>query len=384
MKRCLSTGNLSTNDSTNDSFSTVTNNKKAKRQRQKLLRDQISTTQPLTPVNNDFVSMSQADMDSVINSVVNQTDIDQTICVGSNSTTQSMHASYCKCDMMKTEVDSLNNIITQLKVKVDFLMSYLGLEDVKTPTNATIDRTMQSADSEFTAIQPTQPNPLSYAAIASKTTTKLSGPLRQAVMSAVYSDLHSKSTRSNNIIVSGLPKSDNCKDEDMVCELFVNEFSLQPTIKHCRRLGKVVAEKTQNLVVTLESSDHVKSMLSNAKQLRSSNNNFVRNNIFINADLTKAEATVAYEERCRKRHQRAMHPSRQVQHGGGALTTTTTAQSVPSLSGSLSASGTCTTASANSTSLNATVPEFLPATSAHSTASQSTSTLPSTSSAGRT
>jgi len=42
-------------------------------------------------------------------------------------------------------------------------------------------------------------------------------------------------------------------------------------------------------------------IISSASQLRHSNVSVIRNNIFINANLTKAEATAAYELRCRRR-----------------------------------------------------------------------------------
>ena len=48
----------------------------------------------------------------------------------------------------------------------------------------------------------------------------------------------------------------------------------------------------------------MKTILSDAKLLRKSHNDFVRANVFRNADLTQAEASVAYEERCRRRRRR--------------------------------------------------------------------------------
>ena len=54
-------------------------------------------------------------------------------------------------------------------------------------------------------------------------------------------------------------------------------------------------------------------ILSNAKQLRNSVNDCVRANVFINPDLTNAEAAVAYEERCRRRLQREERSSKQQQ-----------------------------------------------------------------------
>jgi hypothetical protein len=57
----------------------------------------------------------------------------------------------------------------------------------------------------------------------------------------------------------------------------------------------------------------------------------VREKIFINADLTKAESTVAYEERCHRRQLRQTRSSKQLQTNiTGVLTATTTAPSTGS------------------------------------------------------
>ncbi len=132
-------------------------------------------------------------------------------------------------------------------------------------------------------------------------------------MSAVYVDLHSKSARSNNIIVTGLPKIEKTGDKDTFVEMIEHEFNFRPTVKHCRRLGKASDNKPQNLLVSMESPEQVKCILSNAKKLRNSTNDCVRANVFINPDLTKAEAAVAYEERCRRRLQREERTSKQQQ-----------------------------------------------------------------------
>lgn len=301
MKRCLSSGNVSENPSTNDSFVKFTNNKRPRKGRQ---RNQLSASQPPTTANEDSMSTSHSVMDSIISSVANPVNPVGSDQCCSNSTIESEVVNKCKCDVMKAEISNLNAIIAQLSVKVDFLMSYFGLKDDENTAASFSSNPTQLAPTDYstdiTASSVIQTSKLSYATVCkSKPAAQLSGQLRQAVMSAVYNDLHSKSTRANNIIISGLPKHDSRKDEDMVCDLIENEFrNLQPVIKLCRRLGKVVNNKTQNLLVTLESVEHVRIILSNAKQLRSSNNNFVRDNMFINADLTKAEATVAYEERC--------------------------------------------------------------------------------------
>ena len=77
------------------------------------------------------------------------------------------------------------------------------------------------------------------------------------------------------------------------------------TVKYCRRLGK--ADRTQNrpILVALSSAEDASFLIRNARLLRQSENNFVRTSIFINADLTPAEALAAYESRCARRQRRA-------------------------------------------------------------------------------
>jgi hypothetical protein len=312
MKRCLSTGTVSTDDA----FIMKTN-KKAKKLRQKNQKGMDNATQSSTNDCNDSLPMSQNDMDDVINAVINPVDTNQISIGGSNSIPGSIIINTNNCDLLKAEINSLNTIIAQLNIKVDFLMSFLGLKDDDSITQPQAQSASQSNPTND-VLKGSQNNSssTSYANVArSKTsTTQLSSQLRQAVVSAVYVDLHSKSARANNIIVSGLPKLDRTDDKDTVLELIGTEFNIMPTIKQCRRLGKPLANKPQNLLVTLESLDHVNVILSSAKQLRSSYNDFVRANVYINSDLTKAEAAVAYDERCRRRLQREDRSSRQQHH----------------------------------------------------------------------
>jgi hypothetical protein len=289
MKRCLSTGNLSTSDP----FVVVSNSKKAKKnQRQKNQKGQISATQPLTSADVECTPMSPALMDIVIDSVVKP-----------SSQLSLSTDNCCQCDKLKLEMSSMMSNITKLSHKVEFLLSFLGLDNDPSDLAQVQPGLGDHSSSTSNAAVPnsSQSSNVNYANAVRTKPTQLSSQMRQAVMSAVYVDLHSKSARANNIVVSGVPKSDGTNDKDIIVELIGSEFNLQPIIKQCRRLGKEVTNKTQNLLVTLGSEDHVKTILSEAKQLRKSHNNFVQANVYINADLTKAEASVAYDERCRRR-----------------------------------------------------------------------------------
>jgi len=101
-------------------------------------------------------------------------------------------------------------------------------------------------------------------------------------------------------------KPTDYQDEKAVAAGMIwNEFHKTVTVKHCRRLGNKMTGRTQNMLVTLSSADDAAFLIRNAKMLRESRNDFVRSNIFINADLTPAEALAAYEARCVRRQRRA-------------------------------------------------------------------------------
>ena len=97
--------------------------KKAKKQRQKVQKDRISATQPLTSTDGD-ASMSQAQMDTIISSIINTVGTDTVI-------DSSLPIHVCDSDFhnLRAHIDSLNVVIAQLNNKVEFLLSYLGLKD---------------------------------------------------------------------------------------------------------------------------------------------------------------------------------------------------------------------------------------------------------------
>ena len=178
---------------------------------------------------------------------------------------------------------------------------------------------------------------------------------------------------------------DGREDKELIFELINNEFNLQPTIKQCKRLGKPVADKTQSLLVTLDSVDHVKIILSDAKKLRKSLNNFVQTNVFINADLTKAEASVAYEERCRRRQLRLERPVKKQQQQQQQPKTNNVLPPATTSSGHSGVQNITASSSkviASTVQLNVKVPVFQPASSSSFKASGHTSScLPAASAA---
>lgn len=124
--------------------------------------------------------------------------------------------------------------------------------------------------------------------------------LRRDVVASMYVDMELKQRRARNIIVSGVPYSSD--DFSYVTNLIAEEFDLHyiPTVM-CRRIGRQTDGRIQPLLVTLESSEDAAYFVANARLLRRSHDQLVRQHVYISADLTPAEAKAAYEIRCRRR-----------------------------------------------------------------------------------
>ena len=82
-------------------------------------------------------------------------------------------------------------------------------------------------------------------------------------------------------------------------------------------------EGVQPLLVTLETVDEVKEILDHAKNLRQSTSLFVRQNVYMNKHLTKAEALAAYNARVKRRNsmkkQRGTNQLRRFEYHEGSI-----------------------------------------------------------------
>ena len=129
------------------------------------------------------------------------------------------------------------------------------------------------------------------------TSRPLEKNFKTAVLSAVHAELEDVNKRSTGFVISGLPVRQGILDADQVTNICLQFLNLNPEIKSTYRLGNKIEGKPQPLLVNLTNSRDASNIISLAKTLRSSNNDFVKNNIFINRHLTKAEAQAAYDKR---------------------------------------------------------------------------------------
>jgi len=117
-------------------------------------------------------------------------------------------------------------------------------------------------------------------------------------------------SRATNVVISGLPLNPQCSDKEAVRSLLQSELKVNTDVKYCRRLGSRSDGRVQPLLAVLPSDDIAAQVLALAKTLRNSNNTEVRDSVYINANLSKAEAHAAYELRCRRRERRQQQSQR--------------------------------------------------------------------------
>ena len=96
---------------------------------------------------------------------------------------------------------------------------------------------------------------------------------------------------------------------ELLCD---KEMQMQVKIQSCRRLGRQKTDKIQPILVRASTAEEAATVIHNAKLLRRSKDSLVRSQVYINADLTKAQASAAYERRCQRRMRQQDKASQQV------------------------------------------------------------------------
>ena len=125
--------------------------------------------------------------------------------------------------------------------------------------------------------------------------------IRDTVVAAVYVDKAVSDRRSASFIVSGLPPKPSCHDQLLVADLCHRELTRKPEVTYAKRLGRPTPGRIQPLLVHVKTTDEARYITSNARRLRQSTDPDIRQNVFINVNLTRAESKAAYELRCRRR-----------------------------------------------------------------------------------
>lgn len=258
-------------------------------------------------------------------------------------------ASDCRDEMqaLKSEITVLKNTVSVLSSKLEFVLSFLGINECPSINHA--GPSTASSVTDFPELAGTSTHVSTALPSASATTslpssasltntmsyrdavrTKLVESMKSELLSAVHTELNIKNKRSNNVVIHGLPSTTGAVGTDLEhVRDFINvEFcnsGFDWDIAACHRLGQRRGNKSGStasvnaaailnadgsmrflpLLVTLRCSQQAKYLVENARKLRHSTSEYTRLNIFINPDMTVAESKAAYDQRCRRRERLA-------------------------------------------------------------------------------
>jgi hypothetical protein len=115
----------------------------------------------------------------------------------------------------------------------------------------------------------------------------------------MYVDQSLKRRRESSLIVTGLAVGR--PDTELFASLCLAEFAIKPDVVSAKRLGHSQTDKVQPLLIYLKQPDQAQQLINSAKRLRHSSEPAVRDRVFINQNLTKAEAAAAYQLRVQRR-----------------------------------------------------------------------------------
>ena len=132
---------------------------------------------------------------------------------------------------------------------------------------------------------------------------------KASILKAVYSEMQSKQNKRCNIVVVGLHPNINKDDSALFSDLCRDQLHTDVhVIKKCKRLAKhnndggvkksaVGGGIVPPLLVTLDSEYQVERILRITKQLKNTKDPSLDRSIYINPDLTRTEALIAFEKR---------------------------------------------------------------------------------------
>jgi hypothetical protein len=143
--------------------------------------------------------------------------------------------------------------------------------------------------------------------------------LQQSVVTVVYIDQSIKKSREASVIVTGLAPVATKSDTEIFASICASELHFQPSISTVKRLGRQLEGKVQPLLVNLKKTDQAKQLTGSAKKLRQSSDPIIREKVYINRNLTWAEAAAAYQIRVQRRtaqQQRLTHANGVGSSGG--------------------------------------------------------------------
>lgn len=251
---------------------------------------------------------NSANIDNAIDAVISQSQTQSNPGNAHDGASGSLTTNGGQIVKLQSEIAQLQSVIatqsdqiTRLTHQLAFVMSYLEITDVPLPPGAIVPPAVHNANPAMAAMNPDQGQSTSTGVVAQKAVKQTVGcPItaRAAAVTAVYVEQTVKKRRAASVIVTGLPIVSSATDVQQFSSLCQSELGIQqPDIATAKRLGSVRPGRVQPLLVALRSDDAASHILSRARLLRQSADVNIKNNVYINPNLTRAEATAAYNNK---------------------------------------------------------------------------------------
>ena len=188
----------------------------------------------------------------------------------------------CRLDNMKTEFDGkiamLSADTTSTSITLHNLVRAVtdDLSHLKTELNALKSQVNNSTGSASFVSPSALPS----------SSTRYNPP---SSIASVAKEIAARNLRRKNIFITGLPCDSTKTDGAIVRSLLADELNLLGnSLFTCRRVGKL-SFSPQALIVSFDDVRFRDQVMSNAKKLRSSTNNFIKGHVYISPDLTELE-----------------------------------------------------------------------------------------------
>ena len=201
--------------------------------------------------------------------------------------------------------------IKKLQSQLNFVLTFLGIDDTDIPDGVDLEATSSQADAQNSKGLPAHHEASAPADKGANSDHQWSevvkrhrhnqvDTFKQSLVTALYVDQSLKRSRENSLIVTGLVPVSTGPDTELFSNLCVAEFQMRPDIVSVKRLGQPRIGRVQPLLVHLKQTDQAKMLIDVARQLRSSSDPVVQERIFISSNLTNAEAAAAYQVRVQR------------------------------------------------------------------------------------
>ena len=201
---------------------------------------------------------------------------------------------------LNSTVENQRLLMDTLTTKMQFILSFLNIDDNTSLTNA-VPPSINTSPTTYTGIDGKKSSQqTSYEAVASQQHSAT----QEQVVAAVYLDQSRRDRRANNIVITGLPVCPDMSDKALVSQMISKELLIVPDIVQLRRLGRAGNDinlnaglNVQPLLVVLKTTSQANCILQRAKLLRGSVHSVISDHVYINRHMTRAESIAAYEER---------------------------------------------------------------------------------------